>query len=46
AVTAACWAAFVHQEAGRAAAARHGPIGYLARELLDEIPAVLALKCQ
>lgn len=44
AVTAACWAAFVHQEAGRAAAARYGPIGYLARELLDEIPAVLALK--
>jgi NAD(P)H-hydrate repair Nnr-like enzyme with NAD(P)H-hydrate dehydratase domain len=35
------WAAHVHGVAGDRLAARIGPVGYLARELLDEIPAVL-----
>jgi hydroxyethylthiazole kinase-like uncharacterized protein yjeF len=35
------WAAHVHGLAGDRLAARIGPVGYLARELLDEIPAVL-----
>jgi hydroxyethylthiazole kinase-like uncharacterized protein yjeF len=35
------WAAHVHGLAGDRLATRIGPVGYLARELLDEIPAVL-----
>ncbi|KQT50714.1 hypothetical protein ASG43_05380 [Aureimonas sp. Leaf454] len=36
------WAAFLHGEAGNRLAGRIGPIGYLASELLAEIPAVMA----
>ncbi len=35
------WAVFLHGAAGNALAKRIGRIGYLARELLDEIPAIM-----
>jgi ADP-dependent NAD(P)H-hydrate dehydratase len=35
------WGAHVHATAGERLAARVGPLGYLARELLDETPSVL-----
>jgi ADP-dependent NAD(P)H-hydrate dehydratase len=38
---AAVWGAYLHGAAGRALARRIGPIGFLARELLDEIPAIM-----
>lgn len=38
---AACWATAVHGAAGDRLAVRRGPLGYLARELADEVPAVL-----
>jgi ADP-dependent NAD(P)H-hydrate dehydratase len=38
---AACWASFLHAAAGDRLAARVGRLGYLARELLDEVPLVL-----
>jgi len=38
---AACWGTAVHGAAGDRLAARVGPLGYLARELADEVPAVL-----
>ena len=38
---AAVWGAYLHGAAGQALARRLGPIGYLARELLDEVPLVL-----
>ena len=41
AVRAAVWGAFLHGGAGRALARRVGPIGFLARELLDEVPVVM-----
>ncbi|MFE0593820.1 NAD(P)H-hydrate dehydratase [Micromonospora echinospora] len=39
---AACWAAFAHAVSGQRLVPRYGRIGFLARELLDEIPQVLA----
>ncbi|TDH60562.1 NAD(P)H-hydrate dehydratase [Dankookia rubra] len=36
------WGVFLHAEAGARLARRQGPIGYLARELLAEIPRILA----
>lgn len=42
AVQAAVWAAYVHATVGDRLAARVGPVGYLARELLDEVPVLLA----
>lgn len=39
---AAAWAVWLHGEAGRARAADTGPIGFLARELLDPIPRLMA----
>lgn len=39
---AAMWAVFLHAEAGNRLAASHGPLGYLAREIPGEIPAILA----
>jgi ADP-dependent NAD(P)H-hydrate dehydratase len=39
---AAVWGVHVHAEAGERLAARMGPLGFLARELLDEVPPVLA----
>lgn len=39
---AACWGSHLHISAGDRLAARIGPTGYLARELVDELPALLA----
>src|SRR4051812_49404394 len=39
---AAVWGVHLHSEAGARLAARVGRLGFLARELLDELPAVLA----
>jgi ADP-dependent NAD(P)H-hydrate dehydratase len=38
---AVCWATHVHASAGDRLAARVGRLGFLARELLDELPAVM-----
>jgi hydroxyethylthiazole kinase-like uncharacterized protein yjeF len=38
---AACWATYLHAAAGDRLAARVGALGFLARELLDELPLVL-----
>lgn len=38
---AALWAVFLHGSAGNALARKMGRIGYLARELLDEIPPIM-----
>lgn len=40
-LTAALWGVYLHGEAGRRVSARVGRIGFLARELLDEIPQLL-----
>ena len=39
---AAVWATHLHAAAGERLSRRVGPLGYLARELLDEVPSVLA----
>ncbi|MFD0599662.1 NAD(P)H-hydrate dehydratase [Catellatospora coxensis] len=39
---AACWAAYAHAGSAQRLAPRFGRIGFLAREIADEIPAVLA----
>ncbi|OWU97151.1 NAD(P)H-hydrate dehydratase [Micromonospora wenchangensis] len=39
---AACWAAWVHAVSGQRLVPRFGRIGFLARELLDEIPHTIA----
>lgn len=41
-LTAAVWSAAVHGVAGERLAASVGPVSFLARELLDEIPSALA----
>jgi hydroxyethylthiazole kinase-like uncharacterized protein yjeF len=41
ALTAVLWGVYLHGEAGRRVSARVGRIGFLARELLDEIPRLL-----
>jgi len=38
---AACWATYAHMEAGARLGGRVGEVGYLARQLLDEIPQCL-----
>jgi hydroxyethylthiazole kinase-like uncharacterized protein yjeF len=38
---AACWATYTHAAAGQRLAARVGRIGFLARDLVDEVPRVL-----
>ena len=38
---AACWAVFVHAQAGERLAERGGPVGFLARELTNEIPRLI-----
>lgn len=38
---AACWATYLHAAAGDRLAARVGSLGFLARELLDQLPLVL-----
>ncbi|WP_410809122.1 NAD(P)H-hydrate dehydratase [Micromonospora sp. 067-2] len=39
---AACWGSFAHAVSGQRLIPRYGRIGFLARELLDEIPRTLA----
>lgn len=39
---AACWAVWLHGEAGLSLARRIGPIGFLARELAAEVPRAMA----
>ncbi|MFI7608106.1 NAD(P)H-hydrate dehydratase [Micromonospora sp. NPDC049366] len=39
---AACWAAFAHAVSGQRLVPQYGRIGFLARELLDEIPHTIA----
>lgn len=38
---AACWGTHLHASAGDRLASRRGPLGYLARELADELPALM-----
>ncbi|MCW2586923.1 MAG: carbohydrate kinase, YjeF related protein, partial [Frankiales bacterium] len=41
---AACWGQYLHVSAGDRLVPTHGRVGFLARELLDELPrALLAL---
>lgn len=42
AAQAACWATFLHSTAGDRLAARVGRLGFLARELVDQLPIVLS----
>ena len=39
---AAAWGVWLHGEAGTALAGKVGPIGFLARELLAEVPRLMA----
>jgi ADP-dependent NAD(P)H-hydrate dehydratase len=41
-LVATAWGVWLHGQAGRALADRIGPIGFLARELLPEIPRLMA----
>lgn len=41
-IQAAAWAVYLHGSAGDKLAARLGPLGFLARELLPEIPGIMA----
>lgn len=41
ATTAAAWGVYLHGQAGRRLAERTGPVGFLAREIADEVPAIL-----
>jgi hydroxyethylthiazole kinase-like uncharacterized protein yjeF len=41
-VTALLWSVLLHGEAGEALSSKVGPVGFLAREIPDEIPALLA----
>ena len=40
-IEAAVWSVYLHGEAGRRLAARIGPVGFLARELPAEVPALM-----
>jgi NAD(P)H-hydrate repair Nnr-like enzyme with NAD(P)H-hydrate dehydratase domain len=39
---AACWATYLHSMAGERLASAVGGLGFLARELVDQVPPVLA----
>ena len=39
---AACWGAFAHAVSGQRLAPRYGRIGFLARELVDEVAYTIA----
>jgi ADP-dependent NAD(P)H-hydrate dehydratase len=41
-LTAAAWAVYLHGEAGVRLASRIGPLGFLAREVADEVPGLMA----
>lgn len=40
--SAVCWGVYAHAQAGTRLAEKIGPLGFIARELLDEIPRTLA----
>jgi NAD(P)H-hydrate repair Nnr-like enzyme with NAD(P)H-hydrate dehydratase domain len=42
AAQAACWATYLHSAAGERLASAVGGVGFLARELVDQVPRVLA----
>lgn len=44
-LVATLWGVWVHAEAGDRLAAKRGPLGFLAREIPDEVPAILAELC-
>ncbi|MDB5557719.1 MAG: NAD(P)H-hydrate dehydratase [Enterovirga sp.] len=44
-VPAAAWGVYLHGEAGNRLATSRGLLGYLAREIPDEVPAILAELC-
>jgi hydroxyethylthiazole kinase-like uncharacterized protein yjeF len=44
-VRAAVWGVYLHGEAGNRLAGSRGLLGYLAREIPDEVPAILAEMC-
>lgn len=44
-IQAAIWGVYLHGEAGVRLARSRGPLGYLAREIPDEVPAILAELC-
>lgn len=44
-LTAAIWGVFLHGEAGARLTRSIGRVGFLARELLDEVPRVMAAHC-
>ena len=39
---AACWATYLHSTAGERLSSAIGGVGFLARELVDQVPPVLA----
>ena len=41
-LNAVLWAVWLHGEAGAALAKKVGPVGFLAREIAGEVPALLA----
>jgi len=41
-LTATLWAVWLHGEAGRRLGDRIGRVGFLARELVDEVPGLLS----
>ncbi|MBC8131568.1 MAG: NAD(P)H-hydrate dehydratase [Deltaproteobacteria bacterium] len=45
-IQAAVWGVFLHAHAGDRLATKIGQLGYLARDLLDQLPAVLARLCR
>lgn len=45
-VQAAAWGVHLHASAGEILARRHGVMGYLARELVDELPALLTARAK
>ncbi len=45
-VEAASWGVFLHGEAGNRLARKRGPLGYLAREIPGEVPAILGELCR
>jgi NAD(P)H-hydrate repair Nnr-like enzyme with NAD(P)H-hydrate dehydratase domain len=44
-LTALLWAVWLHGEAGTALSKKVGPVGFLAREIADEVPGLLRRHC-
>ena len=45
-LVATAWGVWLHGEAGQAAARSYGPLGFLARDLLPELPRIMATQAQ